>query len=95
MRAVKKDRQMTRAKSRDMYAPNVSLSTIDQYLRQNKYRKWLAKERPKLEDKHVFQRQQWELEQYKTTTRVLTKQKRRIKSTTTTAMGKQTAGFNF
>jgi hypothetical protein len=44
-----------------MYAPNVSLSTIDRYLRQNNYRKWLAKKRPKLEDKHVFQRLQWAL----------------------------------
>ena len=39
MRAVKKDRQMTRAELCDMYAPNVSLSTIDRYLRQNNYRK--------------------------------------------------------
>jgi transposase len=41
---------------------NVSLSTIDRYLRQNNYRKWLAKKRPKLEDRHVFQRQQWALQ---------------------------------
>jgi transposase len=45
-----------------MYAPNVSLSTIDRYLRQNNYRKWLAKKRPKLEDRHVFQRLQWGLQ---------------------------------
>jgi transposase len=45
-----------------MYAPNVSLSTIDRYLRQNNYRKWLAKKRPKLEDRHVFQRLQWALQ---------------------------------
>jgi len=45
-----------------MYAPNVSLSTIDWYLYQNNYRKWLVKKRPKLEDRYVFQRLQWELE---------------------------------
>jgi len=61
MQAVNKYRQMTWAELRDMYAPNVSLSTIDQYLRQNSYRKLLAKKRPKLEDKHVFQRLQWTL----------------------------------
>jgi hypothetical protein len=44
-----------------MYEPNVSLSTIDQYLCQNNYRKWQAKKPPMLEDKHVFQRLQWAL----------------------------------
>jgi len=62
MRAVKKHRHMTRAKLRYMYAANVSLPTIDQYLHQNNYRKWLAKKRPKLEDKHILQRLQWALE---------------------------------
>jgi len=32
IRVVKEDRQMTWAELRDMYAPNVSLSTIDRYL---------------------------------------------------------------
>jgi len=45
-----------------MYAPHVSLSTIDRYLCQNNYRTWLAKKRPKLEDRHVFQRLQWALQ---------------------------------
>jgi len=34
MWAVKKDRQITRAELHDMYAPNVSLSTINRYLQQ-------------------------------------------------------------
>jgi len=63
MRAVKKDRQITRAELRDMYAPNGSLSTIHLYLCQNNYGKWLQKKWPKLENKHVFQRLQWALEQ--------------------------------
>jgi hypothetical protein len=44
-----------------MYAQNVSLSSIDQYQHQNNFRKSLAKKRPQLEYKHVFQRLQWAL----------------------------------
>jgi transposase len=62
MRALKEDRQITQAELRNMYAPNVSMSTIDCYLHQNNYRKWLAKKRPKLEDRHVFQKLQWALQ---------------------------------
>ena len=53
MRAVKKDRSLTRQQLRDLCAPHVSLSTIDRYLRQNGFKKWLAKKRPKLTEDHA------------------------------------------
>jgi transposase len=59
MRAVKKDRSLTRQQLRDLCAPHVSLSTIDRYLRQNGFKKWLAKKRPKLTEDHAQQRLAW------------------------------------
>ena len=49
-RTIKRNRKLTREQLRDECAPNVSLATIDRYLRKNGM-KWLAKRRPKLTPK--------------------------------------------
>jgi len=61
MWVVKKDRQISCTRLCDMYALNVLLTTMNQYLCQNNYSMWLAKKRPKLEDKNKFQKLQWAL----------------------------------
>jgi len=59
---VNDNSQIIQAELRDLYAPNVSLSTINQYLHQHNYRKWQVKKRPNHEERHVFQKLQWALE---------------------------------
>ena len=44
---------MTHTQLCDLYEPNVSLSTIDYYLWENNYRKWLANKQLKLEAQYV------------------------------------------
>ena len=55
----KKDRTVTRQELRDIACPHVSLSTLDRYLAENGFRKWVAKTRPRLLEKHVKERLEW------------------------------------
>jgi hypothetical protein len=61
LRAVRKNRQHTREQIRRIYAPHVSLATIDRLLRQHNIKKWLAKKRPKLKPEHAKARLEWAL----------------------------------
>jgi transposase len=61
-RTIKRDRKLTRQELRDHCAPDVSLRTIDRYLRKNGMMKWLAKRRPKLTAERAAKRLQWALE---------------------------------
>ena len=61
LRAVRKNRQYTREQVRRIYAPHVSLPTIDRMLREHNIKKWLAKKRPKLTADHAKARLQWAL----------------------------------
>src|SRR5258705_7255913 len=58
LRAVRKHRQYTLEQIRRIYAPHVSLPTIDRLLRQHNIKKWLAKKRPKLTADHAKARLQ-------------------------------------
>lgn len=60
--AVKNYTQITQVELHDMYAPNVPLSTIAQYLSQNNYRMGQPKNKSKIEDRHEFQKLQQVLE---------------------------------
>jgi hypothetical protein len=61
LRAVRKNRQYTREQVRRIYAPHVSLPTIDRMLRVHNIKKWLAKKRPKLTADHAKARLRWAL----------------------------------
>ena len=56
---IKRNRKHTRERLRDECAPDVSLATIDQYLRKNGVMKWLAKRQPKLTPERVAKRLKW------------------------------------
>ena len=57
-RTVKRNRKLTREQLRDECAPDVSLATIDRYLRKNGM-KWLAERRPKLTPERAAKRPKW------------------------------------
>ena len=61
IRAARHDRRLTRRELRDQYAPHVSLDTIYRLLKEHNIRKWIAKTRPKLEEKHAKARLAWAL----------------------------------
>jgi len=52
-------RDWNREKLPEILAPNVSLSTIDQALRESDIKKWLAKKRAKLTLEHAQKRLAW------------------------------------
>ena len=52
LRAVRKNREYTREQVRRIYAPHVSLPTIDRMLREHNIKKWVAKKRPNLTTDH-------------------------------------------
>jgi hypothetical protein len=59
--AARKNRQYTLEQVRRIYAPHVSLPTIDRMLRPHNIKKWLAKKRPKLTAYYAKARLQWAL----------------------------------
>ena len=58
-RTIKRNRKLIREQLRDECAPDVSLVTIDRYLRKNGMMKWLAKRRPKLTPERAAKRLKW------------------------------------
>ena len=61
LRSVRKSWEYTREQIGRIYAPHVSLHTIDRMLREHNIKKWLAKKRPKLTADHTKARLQWAL----------------------------------
>jgi len=61
LRAVRKNRQCTCEQICLIYAPHISLCTLDRLLRPHNIKKWLAKKRPLLKTEHEKARLQWAL----------------------------------
>lgn len=62
IRETKRDRDQTLADITNTVAPQASVRTVQRVLKRAHIRKWIAAERPLLEEKHAAQRLQWALE---------------------------------